>query len=111
MFILSFGTYCIDFDSDKITQLVSVPLIAKYQAMFNLFQTAQGQSPLRQRLQNWCGEAIVERAIAPRQQGRVKFRGSYWFAQSIDGSIFNPGMIVYVTGRQELTLLVTANAS
>ncbi|MDB9314234.1 NfeD family protein [Spirulina sp. CS-785/01] len=60
----------------------------------------------RQSLNRWQGEAIVEQTIIPFQRGRVKFRGSWWFAQCLHDIALPPGERVNVVGRNSITLLV-----
>lgn len=77
--------------------------------MFNPFKTIRPQtSDARDELYAWQGEAIVEQAIAPNSQGRVRFRGSYWPAQCVDAISFAPGSVVEVIDCDNLTLIVRA---
>lgn len=51
-------------------------------------------------------EAIVTQTIAPGRRGQVKCQGSWWTAQSVQGLTLLPGKVVYVIGRQNITLYV-----
>ena len=49
-------------------------------------------------------EAEVAEKITPGRHGRVEFRGSTWNAES--GETINPGRIVIITGKKNITLVV-----
>ena len=51
-------------------------------------------------------EAIVTEAIEPQKAGRVKFQGSWWPARCIQEICLNPGDVVYVVDRKNITLYV-----
>ena len=48
---------------------------------------------------------VVER-ICPHQRGRVRYRGSYWYARTEQDVCILPMTKVLVIGRENLTLLV-----
>lgn len=50
--------------------------------------------------------AIVAQAIQPGQAGRVRFRASWWYARCASDVMLPPNSVVYVVGRQNITLLV-----
>jgi membrane-bound ClpP family serine protease len=50
--------------------------------------------------------AVVDKPIAPQQQGRVKFQATWWYAMCEDEIYIFPGTQVLVVGRIGLTLLV-----
>jgi hypothetical protein len=52
--------------------------------------------------------AVVDKAIAPHQPGRIKFQGSYWKAALADSNCprIEAGQAVQVVDRQGITLLV-----
>lgn len=52
------------------------------------------------------GEGIVDEAIHPHRKGRVRFRGSWWFAKCEDNLTIAPGEMVEVLGVQDITLIV-----
>ncbi|MBW4692865.1 MAG: NfeD family protein [Lyngbya sp. HA4199-MV5] len=51
-------------------------------------------------------EAIVMEVIQPKRQWRVSFSGSYWKARCTQEAALQPGDIVYVVDRQNITLIV-----
>ena len=51
-------------------------------------------------------EAIVMEVIRPGKQWRVHYSGSYWNARCPQAVPLQPGDIVYVVGRQNITLIV-----
>ena len=56
--------------------------------------------------QFFTGRAIVDEAIEPGKRGRVRFRGSFWFALCDCTLTLRPGTTVQVVGRNKTTLLV-----
>jgi membrane-bound ClpP family serine protease len=52
------------------------------------------------------GEAIVSATILPRQPGRVRFQGTWWPARCEQELTLLAGEVVYVVGRENITLLV-----
>jgi membrane protein implicated in regulation of membrane protease activity len=62
--------------------------------------------PYRSLEQELNQEAIVMQVIRPGKQWRVHYSGSYWNARSLQATPLQPGDIVYVIGRQNITLIV-----
>lgn len=52
------------------------------------------------------GEAIVSEKILPGQPGRVRFQGTWWPARCEQDLTLLAGEVVYVVGRENITLLV-----
>ena len=52
-------------------------------------------------------QGLVEQAIVPPFPGRVEYQGSTWPAISSQNIPLNPGEVVQIVGRDNLTLLVT----
>jgi tetratricopeptide (TPR) repeat protein len=52
------------------------------------------------------GQAIVEQAIQPDRPGRVRFKGSRWFARCDQSVTIGPNEFVDIIGVQNITLLV-----
>ncbi len=52
-------------------------------------------------------QGLVERAIVPPFTGRVEYQGSTWPAICSQNIPLNPGELVQIVGRDNLTLLVT----
>jgi membrane protein implicated in regulation of membrane protease activity len=50
--------------------------------------------------------AVVEQPIIPQSLGRVEYQGSSWPAICLQNITLNPGEIVKVIGRYNITLLV-----
>ena len=50
--------------------------------------------------------ATVEEEISPLKRGRVRFQGSFWFAQCQKKATFQIGEKVRIIGRNGITLLV-----
>jgi membrane protein implicated in regulation of membrane protease activity len=55
-------------------------------------------------------QAIVTDMIAPGEKGQVAYQGSWWTARSQQLRTFNPGQIVYVVARDNLTLYIESTA-
>ena len=51
-------------------------------------------------------EAKVVKAIEPLKTGQIRFQGSWWSARCQQDIILQPGELVNVVGRQNITLLV-----
>ncbi len=51
-------------------------------------------------------EATVEEAIQPRIRGRVRWRGSWWFAIAERKTVILPGTQVNIIGVRNTTLIV-----
>ncbi|MDY6805075.1 MAG: NfeD family protein [Cyanobacteriota bacterium] len=51
-------------------------------------------------------QAIVDEDIIGNRTGRVRYAGTYWNAISLDKVSIKEGEIVYVIGRENITLLV-----
>jgi mannose-6-phosphate isomerase class I len=56
-------------------------------------------------------EAIVDEIILPNQPGRIRYRGSLWYAKSLQEIAINPGEIVYVVSNDGITLIVDTVAN
>jgi tetratricopeptide (TPR) repeat protein len=64
------------------------------------------RSPLPANLGYYSGQAIVEQMIQPDKPGRVRFKGSRWFARCDQPVSISPHELVDVIGIQNITLLV-----
>ncbi|MBW4657586.1 MAG: hypothetical protein KME15_02840 [Drouetiella hepatica Uher 2000/2452] len=64
------------------------------------------RSPLPANLGYYSGQAIVEQMIQPDKPGRVRFKGSRWFARCDQPVNISPHELVDVIGIQNITLLV-----
>ncbi|HEY9628498.1 MAG TPA: tetratricopeptide repeat protein [Coleofasciculaceae cyanobacterium] len=64
------------------------------------------RSPLPANLGYYSGQAIVEQIIQPGKPGRVRFKGSRWFARCDQPVDISPHELVDVIGIQNITLLV-----
>lgn len=51
-------------------------------------------------------EATVVKAIEPLKTGQIRFQGSWWSARCQQDITLQPGELVNVVGRQNITLLV-----
>jgi membrane protein implicated in regulation of membrane protease activity len=56
---------------------------------------------------NFMNEALVTQRIAPGKTGRVKYRATWWPARCLQGITLEPGTLVYVVDRENITLYVT----
>lgn len=56
-------------------------------------------------------EATVVKAIEPFRTGQIRFQGSWWSARCQRDIVLQPGELVNVVGRQNITLLVEPIAS
>ena len=52
-------------------------------------------------------QGLVDRAIVPPFPGRVEYKGSTWPAICLQNIPLNPGEVVQIVGRYNITLLVT----
>ncbi len=52
------------------------------------------------------GQATVDQLIQAGKMGRVRFQGSWWYAQCQQDTTLVPGQVVRVVGRDNITLLV-----
>lgn len=68
-------------------------------------KTTSSQQPINC-LSHLEKEAIVEQIIQPGKTGQVRYRGSWWLARCEQEIKLEPGEIVWVISRQNLTLLV-----
>ena len=71
--------------------------------LFKWLFTDVPPSSLQQELDQ---EAIVMEVIRPGKQWRVSFGGSYWNARCPQEASLQPGDIVYVVDRQNITLII-----
>ncbi len=51
-------------------------------------------------------QATVVEAIEPGRTGRVQFQATSWLARCLSGESLQPGQVVYVVGRYNITLSV-----
>lgn len=51
-------------------------------------------------------EAVVDEKILPNELGRVRYRGSVWYAKSLQEITIHPEEVVYVVGNDGITLIV-----
>ena len=56
-------------------------------------------------------QAIVDEEIIENRAGRVSYAGTYWDAISVDRINIKEGELVYVIGRENITLLVITEAA
>ena len=63
-------------------------------------------APHRSLQQELDQEAIVIEVIRPGKQWRIHYSGSYWNARCYQTALLQPGDVVYVVGRQNITLIV-----
>ena len=74
--------------------------------MLNLFNLIKKSPKKTRSSQRFQGEAIVEQEINFYRKGRVKFKGSWWFATCDQDLSFIPGDLVEVVGIKDITLIV-----
>lgn len=60
---------------------------------------------------NFEHEAVVRNIVQPGRLWRVAFEGTYWNARCNHEVMLKPGDVVYVTGRQGITLLIEPKQS
>lgn len=53
------------------------------------------------------GTGVIDKVVSSGYRYRIYFRGSWWSARSENPSSFQPGDIVRVTSRENLTLLIS----
>lgn len=63
-------------------------------------------SPLSNTGQTVISEAIIDEILVPGHQWRIRFRGSFWVAESLVVNNFLPGDRVEVVARQGLKLII-----
>lgn len=75
----------------------------KILSLFKWLFTDVSHSSLQQELDQ---EAIVMEVIRPGKQWRVSYSGSYWKARCPKETPLQPGDIVYVVSRENITLII-----
>ncbi|MDX2099892.1 MAG: NfeD family protein [Leptolyngbyaceae cyanobacterium bins.59] len=89
---------------ERTVCLLGVTIIPAKPIYDELIMTCDSSLPLfSNRLEK---EAIVTTTIAPYKSGRVKFKGSFWFARCDQNVKIGPGEMVHVVGLKDFTLLV-----
>ena len=66
--------------------------------------TANNQSSVKPR--SFENEAVVHKVVQQGKAWRISFEGTFWTARCTQEVILNPGDVVYVVGRQSITLLI-----
>ena len=74
--------------------------------IFNLFKRLFMDTPHTSLQLGFDQEAIVMEVIQPGRQWRVSFSGSYWNARCSQEAPLQPGDVVYVVDRQNITLII-----
>jgi len=75
--------------------------VSESTSVSNLFSTGLGIQP---------NEAIIDKVVSQGERWRVKYQSTTWFARCVrQGINLTPDDIVYVVGRQNLTLLIDIN--
>jgi membrane protein implicated in regulation of membrane protease activity len=64
------------------------------------------ETPIQPYSRSFDNEAVVCEVIQQGKIWQVKYEGTWWIARSPQPAILNPGDVVYVVGRQRITLII-----
>ncbi|NJO74268.1 MAG: hypothetical protein HC833_11225 [Leptolyngbyaceae cyanobacterium RM1_406_9] len=64
------------------------------------------KAPMQPYFCSFDNEAVVGEVVQQGKIWRVKYEGTWWTARSVQPLILNPGDVVYVVGRQRITLII-----